>query len=129
VKIITGTFSFTLSSNIEHSVPNSIALYPNGVDFIVIVGGVCIFNKKTLDAYGLNFRDHDVINSYLKFSSKGIGYALIFGKMVSLASTRSFSASNRIHYLGNKTKSFAFDENKKILLDLQNIGFTKSIFI
>lgn len=98
-KIISGVFSFRLANDIENKVPSIIALYPNVADFVVVTDGFCFFNKKTLDVCGLDFGNHQVVNGYVKFSSKGMGLALIFGMMNSLAAIRRFSASNCIRYL------------------------------
>ncbi|NLZ94999.1 MAG: hypothetical protein GX921_04130 [Bacteroidales bacterium] len=121
-KIITGIFSFNPSSEIEEKIPEIIETYPNVVDFIVLT-------ERTLEVCGMSVGSHQVINGYVKFVAKGMGLALIFGILNSLAAIRRFSGLNCIRYLsgnwGGKTEMF----HKNVIEAKETINkLDKSVF-
>ena len=98
-KIITGIFSFNPTTDIEDKIPEILEAYPNVVDFIVLPNSFGFFAKRTLEVCGMSIAGRDVYNNYVKFTAKGMGLALIFGILNSLAAIRRFSGLNCIRYL------------------------------
>ena len=98
-KIIAGIFSFNPATEIEDKVPEILEMYPNVVDFIVLPDSFGFFSKRTLEVCGMSIGGHETYNGYVKFSSKGMGLALIYGILNSLAAIRRFSGLNCVRYL------------------------------
>ncbi|OHS96865.1 hypothetical protein TRFO_09774 [Tritrichomonas foetus] len=98
-KIITGVFSFNPGSDIEDKVPEIVALYPGVADFIVLPDAFGYFSVETLKVCGMSVKESEIVNGYVKYTSRGMGLAIIFGILNSLAATRRFSGSNCIRYL------------------------------
>ena len=98
-KIIAGIFSFNPTTDIEDKIPDILEMYPNVVDFIVLPNSFGFFSKRTLEVCGMSITGRDVYNGYVKFTAKGMGLALIFGILNSLAAIRRFSGLNCIRYL------------------------------
>lgn len=98
-KIITGIFSFNPTNDIEDKIPEIIEMFPNVVDFIVLPDAFGFFSERTLQVCGMSVGSHQVINGYVKFTAKGMGLALIFGILNSLAAIRRFSGLNCVRYL------------------------------
>ena len=98
-KIITGIFSFNAVADIEHKVPDIVALYPGVADFIVLPDSFGYFAAKTLRVCGISVPEADIVNGYVKYTARGMGLAILFGILNSLAATRRFSGSNLIRYL------------------------------
>lgn len=100
-KIITGIFSFNQGDEIEGKIDNILTLYPGVADFIVLPGSFGYFSVETLKVCGFQLPtiESQVINGYVKFSSKGMALAILFGIINSFAAIRRFSGSNCIRYL------------------------------
>ncbi|OHS97393.1 hypothetical protein TRFO_36367 [Tritrichomonas foetus] len=98
-KIITGVFAFNPSNEIDSKVPDIIKLYPFVADFIVLLDAFGYFSVETLKVCGFKVKEEDVKFGYVRYSARGMGLALIFGILNSIAATRRFSGSNCIRYL------------------------------
>lgn len=98
-KIITGIFSFNPGADIEQKVTDILALYPGVADFIVLPDSFGYFAAETLKVCGISVQQSEVVNGYVKYGARGMGLAILFGILNSLAATRRFSGSNLIRYL------------------------------
>jgi hypothetical protein len=74
--------------------------YPGVVDFIVAPSSFGFFDVRILRVCGFLIRDEEVIGDYVKYTAKGMGLAMIFGILNSIAAVRMFSGSNCVRYLG-----------------------------
>ena len=99
-KIITGVFAYKVSGDVETKFGEIVNLYPHVADFIVLPDSFAFFSVEILTVCGISIGDKEIINGYVKYTPKGLGLALIFGVLNSLAAIRQFSASNYIRYLG-----------------------------
>jgi len=98
-KIITGIFSFNPGSNIEYRIPSIVALYPGVIDFIVLPDDFGFFSVDILRVCGISINESEILNGFVKYSARGMGLAMVFGILNSLAATRRFSGANCIRYL------------------------------
>lgn len=99
-KIITGIFSFNPVGDIEDKVQEIITLYPGVVDFVVLPSSFGFFSVDILRVCGMDPRETDIVNGYVKYTARGMGLAMLYGILNYLAATRRFSGSNCIRYLG-----------------------------
>ena len=117
-KIITGIFSFNSSTDLEDNVPIILKSFPNVADFVVIPNYFCFFSQKTLSICGLSNKNNEQIDGYVKFKSKGMELALIFGVLNSISALRRFSGLNSIHYIsgdwGNKEDEYIKSQNEAL---------------
>jgi hypothetical protein len=98
-KIVTGVFAFNPSGDIDRQLAETARLYPNVADFIVIPGAAGYFAARTMRVCGFEVRDEDVANGYVRYAARGIGLAVIFGLLNSIAAIRRFSGHNFLRYL------------------------------
>lgn len=98
-KILTGIFAFNPSSEIENKVPSILSLYPHVADFIVLPDSFGYFSVSTLAVCGISVNEADVHNGYIKYTARGMGLAIVFGMLNSMAAIRRFSGSNCVRYL------------------------------
>lgn len=98
-KIITGVFAFNPVADVEKKVNDVLKLYPNVADFVVLPDSFAYFSVETLKVCGFSVRSEDIVNGYVKYTAKGMGLALLFGLLNSIAAIRRFSGSNCVRYL------------------------------
>ena len=98
-KIITGVFAFNPVADIDKKVYDILKLYPNVADFVVLPDAFAYFSVETLRVCGLSVREEDIVHGYVRYTAKGMGLALIFGLLNSIAAIRRFSGSNCVRYL------------------------------
>ena len=99
-KIVTGIFAYGVTGDVEGKFGEIVNLYPHVADFIVIPGQFAFFSAQTLEVCKIGVGAKEIHNGYVEFNPKGMGLALIFGVLNSLAAIRQFSGSNFIRYLG-----------------------------
>ncbi|EAX88663.1 hypothetical protein TVAG_459780 [Trichomonas vaginalis G3] len=98
-KVIAGIFSFNITDEIEDQVPELLEKYPNVVDFIVLPDAFAFINEKTLKVCGMEVGSHELIHGYCKFTAKGMGLAMIYGILNSIAAIRRFNGMNCVRYI------------------------------
>jgi hypothetical protein len=98
-KIVTGVFAFNPPGDIDRQVAEMAKLYPNVADFIVVPGGAGYFAARTMRVCGFAVRDDDVANGYVRYTARGMGLAVIFGLLNSIAAIRKFSGQNCVRYV------------------------------
>ena len=98
-KIITGIFSFEKGVMNESKILETLSAYPNVIDFIVIPGQYAFFSEDILKVCGMSIQERCSSNGYAKFTTKGMGLALMFGILNSIAAIRRFSGVNCVRYL------------------------------
>jgi hypothetical protein len=98
-KIITGVFAFNPAADIESKVPEILRQFPHVADFVVIPSAFGFFSLETLRVCGFEVADEEAVNGYVKYAAKGMGLAIMFGVLNSIAAQRRFSGSNCVRYL------------------------------
>lgn len=98
-KIITGIFAFNPGTDVDHKITSILAKFPNVADFIVLPDSFAYFSVEILKVCGLDINDAECNDGYVRYSAKGMGLAIMFGILNSLAATRRFSGSNCVRYL------------------------------
>lgn len=123
-KIITGVFAYTISGDVEAKLGEIVNLYPHVADFIVLPDSLAYFDAMTLEICGIGVNEKEKYGGYVKFTQKGLGLALIFGVLNSIAAMRQFSASNYIRYLGGSWGGIqeAFEREANELANSWNKG-------
>lgn len=97
-KIITGVFSFTSGNDVDNKIVDILKLYPNVADFIVLPDSFAYVHAETLRVSGFNISEN-VVNGYVRYSARGMGLAIVFGILNSIAGKRRFNGSNCVKYL------------------------------
>ncbi|EAY21593.1 hypothetical protein TVAG_013580 [Trichomonas vaginalis G3] len=123
-KIITGVFAYSISGDVEAKLGEIVNLYPHVADFIVLPDSLAYFDAMTLEICGIGANEKEKVGGYVKFTQKGLGLALIFGVLNSIAAMRQFSASNYIRYLGGSWGGLqeAFEREANELANSWNKG-------
>ena len=98
-KVLTGIFAFNEVPGIDEKAFSIINEYPNVADFVVLPGCFAYFSLATLSVCEIAVSQNEVRNGYVRFGAKGMGLAMLYGLLNSIAAKRRFSGLNCLQYI------------------------------